>query len=432
VARICYAEFVETPANWRQPRSYHAFSCIGADCEDTCCTGWNVHVDKLTYETYQRSEDPELGPRLRELVTINTAGASDHSFARLTLSEHSCPFLSEGLCTIWKKLGEPRLPVACSTYPRVMNLVDGVLQRSLDLSCPEAARIVLLDPNPMEFDEDEGRLHDPRLGRLAELRTSDGNSAKPYQAFHEIRSLVIWLLQNRAWPLCKRLVVLGSLCDRLHETAAAGRRAKVPEIVEWYRETARGDFFDRTFANHEPQPAAQLEIVLELVVGRIGSDFIAPRFLALYREFTQGLEWTAESGMDDLGRRYAAIFAEHYAPFLSRHEYMLEHYLVSYVHRTLFPLGPQENNSEPSVHYHADSIRDQCLVMLVCYAVIQTMLVGLCGFHRAEFAPGHAVKAIQSFSKAFEHHLPFPARALQVLAGKGVKTCTSLAMLVRN
>jgi len=423
---------VPTPDKWLQPRSYHAFSCIGAECEDTCCTGWIVNLDKPTYEAYQRCEDPELGPRIRQLVTINAAGAGDRNHARFTLSGHSCPFLSEGLCAIQKKLGEPYLPVMCATYPRVMNVVDGVLQRSLDLSCPEAARVVLLDPNLMEFDGEEGRRHDPRLGRLAVLSTAAGDSAKPYQAFREIRGLAIWLLQYRAWPLWKRLVILASLCDRLQESAAAGQLTKVPGIVEWYRETARGDFFDRMLANHEPQPAAQLEIVLELLVGRIGADFIAPRFLGLYREFSQGLEWTSESGMDGLGRRYAAIFAAHYAPFLSRHEYMLEHYLVSYVHRTLFPLGPQETHPEPSVHYHADSIRDQCLVMLVCYAMIQTILVGLCGFHQAELTPGHAVKAIQSFSKAFEHHLPFPARALQVLADKGVKTCTSLALLVRN
>ena len=64
----------------------------------------------------------------------------------------------------------------CSAYPRVMNVVDDVLQRSLDLSCPEAARMVLLDPNPMEFDDDEGPQRDPRLGNLSILRTSDDTS----------------------------------------------------------------------------------------------------------------------------------------------------------------------------------------------------------------------------------------------------------------
>ena len=83
--------------------------------------------------------------------------------------------------------------------------------------------------------------------------------------------------------------------------------------------------------------------------------------------------------MDDIGRRYASAFSEHYAPFMSRHDYMLEHYLVSYVHRTLFPLGPQESNRALSVHHVANSIRDQCLLMMVHYAIIQTVLIGLAG-----------------------------------------------------
>src|SRR6202044_748851 len=82
---ICYAQSVPKPSKRLQPRSYHAFRCIGADCEDTCCVGWIVNVDKQTYEAYQRSDDPELGPRLHKLVTINTGHSSDDDYARIKL-----------------------------------------------------------------------------------------------------------------------------------------------------------------------------------------------------------------------------------------------------------------------------------------------------------------------------------------------------------
>jgi lysine-N-methylase len=111
---------------------------------------------------------------------------------------------------------------------------------------------------------------------------------------------------------------------------------------------------------------------------------------------------------------------------------MFENYLVSYVHKTMFPLGPQESNRELGVHHVANSIRDQCLRMITHYAIIQTVLIGLAGFHQAEFAASHVIKVIQSFTKAFEHSLSFPGRMLQILADKGVKTCAGLATLVRN
>ena len=145
-----------------------------------------------------------------------------------------------------------------------------------------------------------------------------------------------------------------------------------------------------------------------------------------------GIDWTETSSMTDIGRRYAEAFSQYFAPFLSEHEYMLEHYLVNYVHRTLFPLGPQKSNRDLSVHHVAKTIREQCLLMLVHYSIVQTMLIGLTGFHKAQFDAGHAIKVMQSSSKTFEHSLTFPGRVLQTLAEKGVKTCASLAILLRN
>jgi len=422
-----------------QPRSYHAFRCIGADCEDTCCVGWIVNVDKQTYEAYQRSDDPDLGPRLHELVTINAERSSDDNYARIELNGPGCPFLAEGWCSIQKKLGEEYLSMMCSAYPRVMNVVDDVLQRSLDLSCPEAARIVLLDPNPMQFDEEEGRAHDTRMGHLSVLSTapgtaatSNGNSGKPYQHFRDIRGFVIWLLQYRAYPLWKRLVILGSFCDQLQETTATGGQLHTLEVLEAYRDAVERDLFGEALKTHRPRPAEQLEMVLELIVGRISSDFTAPRLLECYQKFMQAMEWTVESSMTDIGRRYLAAHAQYYAPFMSQHGHIMEHYLVSYVHRTLFPLGPQLSSRGLSVGHIAQSIRDQCLLMMVYFAIVQTLLIGMAAYNKEEFSTGHVIQVIQSFTKAFEHSLSFPGRALKILETKGLNNCASMAILLLN
>jgi lysine-N-methylase len=368
-------------------------------------------------------------------VTINSAPNEDN-YARIQLSSPACPFLSEGWCAIQKKLGEEYLSVMCSAYPRVMNVVDDVLQRSLDLSCPEAARLVLLDPNPIEFDEEEGPARDPRLGHLSILSTaldaSNGKSDKPYRHFREIRGFVIWLLQYRNYPLWKRLAILGAFCDQLQEMAATGRGAETPDVLQAYREGMGGNVFGEALNTHSPRPAAQLELVLELIVGRISSDFTAPRLLDCYRKFMQAMEWTTESSMDDIGRRYAAACSQYYEPFMSRHDYILEHYLVSYVHRTLFPLGAQQSSRSLSVPYIAKTIGEQCLVMMVHYAIIQTLLIGLAAWHKQQFGAEHAILVIQSYTKAFEHSPSFPERAVKIVGDKGLKTCASLAILIRN
>jgi lysine-N-methylase len=420
------------PAKWLQPRAYHTFRCIGADCEDTCCSGWLVNIDRGTYENYQRCEDPEMGPRLRELVTLNPASTGSNSYARIGLAGASCPFLDEGLCGIQKSLGESYLSIVCARFPRVLNVVDDVLQRSLDLSCPEAARLMLLDPAAMQFDETEGSTHDSRLGELSVLTTADASSRKPYPYFREIRAFAIELLQYRAYPLWKRIVILGSFCDQLEQLSAAGQNAQVPAAVKWFREAIASNLLDQVIHQHSPQPVLQLRILLELIVARITGEFVAPRFLACYQEFKDGIEWGAESSMEEIGQRYAAAYTGHLRPFLGRHGHILEHYLVSYVHRTLFPLRAQKGPRESRMDKGTETVRDQCLTMLVYFGVIQTVLTGMAGFHRAELDPTHAIRLVQAVSKAFEHNLSFAGKALQILAEKGVHNCASMAILLRN
>ena len=57
------------------------------------------------------------------------------------------------MCRIQLRLGEEFLSDICVTYPRVANLVNNVLEKSATMSCPEAARLALLNPDEMEFDE---------------------------------------------------------------------------------------------------------------------------------------------------------------------------------------------------------------------------------------------------------------------------------------
>jgi lysine-N-methylase len=420
------------PSKRLQPRSYHAFRCIGAECEDTCCIGWLVNIDKTTYESYQRVEDPELGPRLRELVSIYPASTSDNDYARISLNSSGCPFLTEGLCGIQNKLGEEYLSTVCAKFPRAMTVVDDVLQRSLDLGCPEAARLVLLDPAPMEFDEEEGLPYHHGLGELSALVTADEASARPYRYFREIRAFVIELLQHRAYPLWKRVIILGTLCDQLEQLSAAGQNAQVPECLQWFRSAVRDNLLDEPINAHRPQPVLQLGILLELIVARMTVDYISPRFISCYKEFKEGIDWKPESSMEEIGARYATAMAQYYAPFLSQHEYMLEHYLVNYVHQTLFPLAPQQHRIDPNLHRAADSMRDQCMLMMVYYAVAQTLLIGLAVFHNESFGPKDVIRVVQAVAKSFQHSLSFPERAIQILAEKGVKNCVSLGVLIRN
>ena len=81
------------PSPRLQPSYYETFRCVGSVCEDTCCRGWRVPVDKQTFEKYHSCSNSELGPKLQTLVNIIPAPDSDESYAEIQLDQGVCPFL---------------------------------------------------------------------------------------------------------------------------------------------------------------------------------------------------------------------------------------------------------------------------------------------------------------------------------------------------
>ena len=399
------------PSRRLEPSYYETFRCVGSACEDTCCRGWRVPVDKQTYEKYQGCSHSALGPKLQTLVRINPAAQNGDSFAEIQLTASECPFLSDGLCEIQSTLGEEFLSKNCSSYPRMMSEVEGVLERSLDLSCPEAARLALTNPEPILFVESDGEADDTSRSSVGIVDTTNSQDPeKPYRYVHEIRSLMISLLQNRAYPLAQRLLVLGRLCDKLE---LEGTEDGCEGLHNLSRE--RKDIQPRSVM----PSLARFETIIELILARISTDATTPRFLDCYRTFMTGLNWTYDSSLEDLAARLDAAFAGPFAAFRAQHEYMLEHYLVAYVFRSLFPFGAQSVNRKLAEYHFTHSISHQYQLMVVDFVVIESLLAGLAAFHGKHFGLPHALTLIQSATKTFEHSLSYPAKVLELLAQKG-------------
>lgn len=416
-----------------QPLHFDAFHCIGADCEDTCCAGWQIHVDKSTYDKYQSCSDPECGGSLRTLVTINETSSDDDDYAKIALSGAACPFLTDGLCSIQKRLGEGYLPNMCATYPRAMNRVDDVLQRSLDLSCPEAARVALLNPLPMEFGEQDYQPGSIRLTHFPSLDLSSlKNSSNPYGFFRDARRMVLSLLQNRSYPIWKRLVMVGCLGEKLDELERRGSGQNALSEAEEYANSLSSSALDDSPHERSAHLTTQLEVVLDLIVARISADSNPQSFLNCYKQFIDGLQWTSESTISELGARYREACDGHYVSAMSQHPHILEHYLVNYVYRTLFPVGLPELNRRLSNDRVRSHIGAQYMLMIAHFAIIQTLLIGMAGFHKAAFGPDQIIALIQSSTKTFQHSLTYPGRVIQMLIDNTMTTPARLSILIRN
>lgn len=420
------------PTHVLAPRHFSAFRCLGTDCEDTCCDGWAVAIDKPTYEKYRHCSDPQWRASFEKLIVVNPS-FTDYDYARIQLSGTACPFLSEGLCSIHKNLGEAYLSVTCASFPRVWNVVDDVLEKSLDVGCPEAARLVLLDPDAMTMEQTEAGQSEFSLARVAAVDTSDPQARdKPYRLFGAVRPFVLWILRNRTLPIWKRLVILGLFCDKVHELVIGGASDGIPALIPAYRDAVSAGAFDGLLAQCSGQPQLRLETSLELIVARISSDFTNRRFLQLYKQFMDGLQWTKESTFQQLAARHAEAAAKYYAPFVKANDYLLENYLVNFVYRSLFPFGPQESTYGLRTQNIQRSIHAEFMLLAAYYAAIETLLIGLAAFYREAFGGEQVVDVVYTFTRTFEHSLTFPARILQSLDEKRLHGPAGVAVLART
>lgn len=123
----------------RQPEYYDAFRCLAGDCPDSCCKEWAVAVDGETLEKY-RALPGALGEAVRR--TLREEDGETVLFSQ----GGQCPLQQrDGLCRIHRELGQEALCDVCREYPRLSHDYGTFLELGLELSCPQAARLILSD-----------------------------------------------------------------------------------------------------------------------------------------------------------------------------------------------------------------------------------------------------------------------------------------------
>lgn len=119
---------------------YDTFRCIAQSCPDSCCKEWDVLVDDTSAALY-RTLPGVLGDRLRQVLY------TEDSKVYMSIENGRCPmWRSDGLCRIQAELGHDTLCKTCREFPRLTHDYGDFMELGLELSCPEAARMILTSP----------------------------------------------------------------------------------------------------------------------------------------------------------------------------------------------------------------------------------------------------------------------------------------------
>ena len=144
------------------------FRCIAGDCPDSCCKEWGVTVDDEAAALYRVLPGP-LGDRLRQVLR------DDGGVTVMEIIDGRCPmWRTDGLCRIQAELGHEALCKTCREFPRLTHDYGDFQEWGLELSCPEAARLILespaLPPDVLETPQEGSAEYDEEV--MALLRGS--------------------------------------------------------------------------------------------------------------------------------------------------------------------------------------------------------------------------------------------------------------------
>lgn len=268
------------PNEFRTLRYMTRFSCIGPKCEDTCCGGWGIPVKKSTYQLIKKGMDNSKAERsrFRQALSRNrpTDGkpVDDAAYARITMREdndHCHLMTDEGWCSVQSEIGEHAVPDVCMVYPRMQGQFGQRLETSGYISCPEAARLMLLAEDSCVVES----VGAPMTDRRVLVQTSSPRAKKPYhREVDSIREVMLRLLELPGASLQSRLFLTCLFAERItpffHEDTTEPVDKELAREITRLANAAERNAAIRFIDSQEPQQAFSVLVVAQ-VLSAVGS-----------------------------------------------------------------------------------------------------------------------------------------------------------------
>ena len=373
----------------RYPSYLNEFKCLGGNCEDNCCGGWEIHIDKITFEQYENLQDKKMKKYINKNIFIRDKYKNvnlDYGQIKLNYN-NKCPFLNrKNECSIQCKLGEDYLSDICTTYPRIINKVDDYYhEMSLDISCIEAARIVLLKEDGIEFEESQ-----KILGKYA-LSTKINNNDNMFdysniKYIKEIRDISIKIIKNRKYELSERLYMLGSFLEITRKELCYNYN-NVIEFINSYNIDSFSGEFKRNKTNYMLQ-LSFYKIMLDKLNGF--GNCISNYFKANMKKVILGFRFNEHKSLMENSELYIRAYEICEDKIFQKYNYIFENYLVNHMFKERFPFS------------ESDVIFDDYIMMLVRFSYIRFYLVGQY-LYSGEVSKENIIMSIQSSTKEIEH-----------------------------
>ncbi|WP_343553712.1 flagellin lysine-N-methylase [Pantoea sp.] len=189
-----------------EPKFSAEFQCAGSQCIDHCCYGWNIVFDKTSMNKYLKSPVIEIKNIAADSVKV--LKKSHAHWAQVKFNENQvCSFMDDKkLCKVHALMGPSALSPVCADYPRSSMSFKSEMNKTLTLSCPEATRALLTDPQAMMLVSHvittnvakSARIvnQQQKLINLMSMHLMQASQAATQQGLYAIASLLLFAEKN--------------------------------------------------------------------------------------------------------------------------------------------------------------------------------------------------------------------------------------------
>lgn len=391
------------------PAYVKQFRCLGGECPDTCCVGWDIVIDSRSLERYRSLASPFWQAKLDDALTV----VGDKSYICRGSSGLPCPMYSaDGLCAVHRELGEEALFDVCHTYPRNSFKFGERFEQSLSLSCPEAARLALATDDAFEFASAALTLKPAMVYDVTPV------AGFPLEAMDEVRTLVLQLFRSEGLDNSERLVALGLLCNRLDRLVAESRQQEVGEVLSWLVSLLESGQLKAFVAARERQPLLGASVFAMLIGNAEGKGKSA------YQQ--EVLDWmrdglglgaavmpTALALSESLPRGLAVM-----APAAVLQEEVLTRFLLNEAFRCVFPWG------------QGASLAKAFRYLLLLFGGLRLTQLAVAAALGNPPDRAQLIRVTQVFCRVFANDPQFAERADRLLVGAGYDSPEKLFPLI--
>ncbi|WP_306396248.1 flagellin lysine-N-methylase [Telluria beijingensis] len=396
------------------PRFVERFRCIGPSCEDTCCSGWTIFIDKKSYKAYRAEDNPAFEQlNANMLRRDNPANTGEYAMIKTIGAQKQCPALQDSMCAVQAHLGESYLSHTCHTYPRTNRSLLGQVEQSITLSCPEAARLALLAEDAFDFVEAPVQL---RLPMLSPVNQAFGIAP---ELMSEVRMFCMNLMRTRELPLWQRLALLGTFCETLTQLCSANEQANIPTMIDDFVRLIENGELMAVLEPIQPDHTSQAMVFATLWAEK-GFEATSPFQQAMMRKIA------SRFGANAHGEVSAEALVGAYRRGLARLDeallptpWLLENYVVNEIYSQFVP-------------FNGKSPYDGYLQLISRFGLLRMLLAVQCNTEGDPPSSATLASTVNLHCRRFQHDPSYATRVREALYDSGWAEMSRLYKLLRT